>query len=427
VFHWNVWRHPRAAALCLVAVVAVAYPAPRAASAADKEPLTLEAALRHTRASNPVVATSRLSVRAASGRARDAGRRPNPELVGSAENFGGGRGGTLLETSVALSQRFEIGGDQSARAGLAATETVLARSEASRIDLDQAGVTLDRFLAAWSLQQRAVLLGLAVDHAREAVAAADERHRAGAAPEFERVRAQTYLATRELERSRAIAGLVVAKRRLALQWNGSVDDADSIALGEPDSTALAAPATFLERLVDHPAAASAEAAARASAWRLRAARGARVPDLTFAAGVRRLTEPGATAFTLEMSVPLPIWNAGGGAVMAAEAEREAAETMAAAVKAELVERLRTAHDDLRAAWSAHRAARDAVGPGAEEALRLMRDSYRAGRLGYVDILEGQRSVLDANLLIVETHAEVWRARANFDQLTGGPLALTEDR
>jgi outer membrane protein TolC len=47
------------------------------------------------------------------------------------------------------------------------------------------------------------------------------------------------------------------------------------------------------------------------------------------------------------------------------------------------------------------------------------NAYRAGRLGYLDIQEGQRALLEIELMRIETLAEVWRARAELDRLTGG--------
>lgn len=389
--------------------------------------LTLDEALRLTRESNRRVAASRIGARAAAERAPDAGRRPNPEISASAENFGGGRGGELLETTVAITQAFELGGDRAARSGAAAADAEAARLETGRVSLEQEALTSERFLDAWALQEKAVLLREAVAQAREAVAAADERHRAGAAPAFERVRAETYLATREMERRRAEAALGVGIRRLALQWDGAADEIDSLALAEPDSVPSADPAALLARLASHPDRLRAEAEIRSSEWRARAARAARVPDLSIGAGVRRLSEPGVTAFTLEVSAPLPLWNGGRGTAAAAEAEREAAGATARAVEADLAERALAAHDDLRAAWEAHRSVRDGIVPGAEEALRMMRGGYLAGRLGYLEILDGQRSVLEANLLLVETHADVWRARTNLERMTGGMPASEEER
>jgi outer membrane protein TolC len=58
---------------------------------------------------------------------------------------------------------------------------------------------------------------------------------------------------------------------------------------------------------------------------------------------------------------------------------------------------------------------------------MMRGGYLAGRLGYLEILDGQRSVLEANLLLVETHADVWRARTNLERMTGGMPASEEER
>jgi outer membrane protein TolC len=80
--------------------------------------------------------------------------------------------------------------------------------------------------------------------------------------------------------------------------------------------------------------------------------------------------------------------------------------------------LKRAHRRLLAALSAWEGIRDHVRPAADEAMRQIGAGYRAGRLGYLEIQEGQRSLLEADLLLIEAAADVWRARSALERLAG---------
>jgi outer membrane protein TolC len=44
--------------------------------------------------------------------------------------------------------------------------------------------------------------------------------------------------------------------------------------------------------------------------------------------------------------------------------------------------------------------------------------YRSGRFSSLELLEGQRSLLEAELQLIDATAEVWRARAALERLLG---------
>ena len=77
------------------------------------EPVTLPDALRQGLESSPRVSQAKAKADAAEARARQAGVSPNPELSLEVENFAGSgafQGLRSTETTLALSQRIELGG-----------------------------------------------------------------------------------------------------------------------------------------------------------------------------------------------------------------------------------------------------------------------------------------------------------------------------
>jgi cobalt-zinc-cadmium efflux system outer membrane protein len=281
--------------------------------------------------------------------------------------------------------------------------------------------TVERFCDAWVLQRRVERLRAAENLAGIAVEVAGERLKAGAAPAYERTRAEGYLTMRELERRRAESELTVARRRLAVQWGDQEAAFDSLVLPDPTPPALP-PAESLEvRLASHPSRLRALAERDAEDWRAREARAARVPDLQLGAGVRHLADVDGTGFVVGLSLPLPLWNQRGGAVAAAESERAAAEARERQTALDLRAELHGALERYASAVDFWTGVRDRAHPAAREALRLLAQGYRSGRLGYLDIQEGQRALLDAELVLIESSADVWRSWKVLEWLLGVPL------
>ena len=174
--------------------------------------------------------------------------------------------------------------------------------------------------------------------------------------------------------------------------------------------------------------AAAEVAVEAA--RLGEARAARVPDLDAHAGVRRLAELGETGFIAGVSLPIPLWNPRRGAVEAAEAERRAAAARERAVGRRLEQELRGAYDRLIAARDAYEAAHTRVEPLARAALGELEAGYRSGRFSYLDHLEGQRAMLEAELLVLKTARDTWSARFELERLLGqslGAVAMPKEK
>ncbi len=379
---------------------------------ADARALTLE---RH-----PALASTRALVEAARRRRSDAGRRPNPVLSGEVENFGSSGDENRLETTVQLGQTLELGGDRKARTLVAEASLQLAETELSAEERTVLATTAERFLDAWGLQQRLGALRAAEQLSAEAIQGAQERHRAGAAPVTERVRAEAQLALRRVERERAENELLLAHHLLAAQWGDAVPSFTTLSPGEQPVVATA-DAGWVAVVDSHPQRLRAAAEVTLHEARAREARASRVPDLDFQFGVRHLAETGASGFVAGVAFPLPLWSAQRGGVAAAEAEAVAARLREQGTRIVLRSELEAAANRVAIASSAEEAYRTRIRPSAEEALRQVRSAYRAGRLTYTDFIEAQRVVREADLALIDTNLDLWRARVALDRLVGTSL------
>lgn len=383
--------------------------------------LTLEQTLALAAGHHPRLRGAAWRLRAATARRAGAGRLPNPDASFDVENLGGDAGTDLYEATVALGQTIELGGDRGARAAVAQAAERVAWSELSAEERDALGEVAERFLRAWELQQRVQQLAEAEQLAERSIAAAAERFRAGAGPALEQTRAEAVRALRRSERIRATAELSASRHWLAASWGGTEARFDSLALAAPRRMDLPPP-TELDALLDrHPRQQSAAAGIGLEEARVREARAERVPDLGVSGGVRRLGAGEVTTFVVGASIPLPLWSRGRGSVDAAEADRQAAAARAQDVALELRSSLRAAVESYQAAQESYELIAGTLVPRNEDVLRQLAAGYRSGRFSSLEYLEGQRSLLEAELQRIDAAAGAWRARLALERLLGRPV------
>jgi cobalt-zinc-cadmium efflux system outer membrane protein len=164
----------------------------------------------------------------------------------------------------------------------------------------------------------------------------------------------------------------------------------------------------LRALQDIVLAAQARVAqARADAW----------PNLRI--GVFAGREAGMdTLVGAGVSIPLPFIQRNQGAIAEAQATalRVAAERDGA--RASVVRQVVTAYERHRAGLTSLTSLRERVIGTTEESLELLRQAFEAGKTGWTDVLVMRRALFDAQRALVETSAQVRRARVRIDIAAG---------
>lgn len=388
------------------------------ASSAFAEPVTLVQALDRAQAGYPLVTAAEADVRAAEGRARQAGLSPNPEIDLSTENVGGSGGLTgvqAAETTLSIGQRLELGGKRSARlsARRAEVETARLRLRIARADLTKAvreafaqavaarrrvDSTKNQFVRAESLQKIAVTL---VEAGRE--------------PPLRALRARTVMLEAVGRVRAAEADYATAQRALAALWGGSENLPDPVA-GEETAPALSVdPTTVLDVQLAEAELAAAIAAERRERTLSR-------PDVTVRVGGRRLAASDETAMVVGLSMPLGLFDRNQGNIAAANAERTGAEARRNATLATALRRTRDATAAFRTADARLEFLEKRAEPEALEAVRIAREGYSAGRFTLLDVLDAEAALnsLQADLIAAELDrslALAALARANETQGT----------
>lgn len=386
-------------AALMAAALATAFPA-------LAEPITLETAIERAIASQPRLAAAAARVDAAEARARQANVGPNPQVSLEVEDFAGSgpfRGLDSTQTTLALSQQLEIGGQRSARRSVAASErdVVALALLRERIDLVR-----DVELAFAELAAATDQATLARDNAVQASSLANTARilvEAGRDPPLRQLRAQAALAEARATEVETFSLMLAARRNLAVLV-GSDDPELTVAAGAPQPRRSTNDTAFIgidERL--------AEAERRVAAARVALAQSAATPEVTVSGGLRRFNDGRDTAFVAGVSLPIPIRDRNRGGIEAARADETAAEYHAERVRAEA---RRDRAQALMLVEAAETRLAALEGPGlaqAEEAVRLAQVGYNAGRFSLLELLDVQGALTTARRSIIEARLD--RARA----------------
>jgi len=388
--------------------------------------LTLAEALERAGTSSPFQDAATAGIRAAEAQRRVAGLRPNPSVVGEAENVAGTgiyRALRSSETTVGLALPLELGGKRGARIAVAEAQIGRAdvQAEITRADL-RLRVT-QTYNAAAAAQRRVVIAGDQVGIAAEALRAARVRVQAGRASPLEEQRADVARIAAE--------GALERAQRSADAASGNLARLLGIPVGQLDGHWFDAVGPVAAGRETTTAGSLAVAAARAdldtASAQLRLARSQRVPDLTVSASARRLEQTNDTAAVVGFSIPLNVFNNGRAGIAVAKAQREQWDARRRVALLDAEQDVATARAE---AENAATTARNATGPAlaaAMEAARIARIGYREGKFGQLDLLDAERTLLETRTDAVDALAAHHDAQARLERLTAAAPLPRNDR
>ncbi len=394
-------------------------------TAAPVPVLTLAEALDRAGASSPFRDSAAAGIRAAEAQRRVAGLRPNPSIVGEAENVAGTgiyQGLRSSETTLGLALPLERGGKRGARIAVAEAQIGRAglQAEIARADL-RLRVT-QTYNATAAAQRRVVIAEGQVGIAAEMLRAARVRVQAGRASPLEEQRADVARIAAEGTLERARRSGEAASGNLARLLGMPVGQLDRSWFDSVVSVAASSPA---------PPGTLTVAAARAdldtATAQVRLARSQRVPDLMVSASARRLEQTNDVAAVFGVSIPLNVFNNGRASIAVAEAQREQSDAQRRIALFDVEQDVTTAQAE---AENAATTARNATGPAlaaATEAARIARIGYREGKFGQLDLLDAERTLLETLTVAIDALAAHHDAQARLERLTAAAPLSKDDR
>ena len=399
-----------AAITALTSAVAAAEPAPSFAEL-----------LRRAEASAPALAVSEAEVRAAQGRADQAGARPNPTVSLEVEDFAGsGAYGGLSrsQTTLSFSQPLELGGKRGARTATGRAQVNAAEARQRQSHADFAYDLALAYAAAEGAQARAELIDQDLQRAQDDLRAARALVDAGREADVRAVQAQASVSAARADLETTRADVVEALGRLSAMVGAP---SPYTAIGPSLlAQAKALPPRPEPTSVTTPAVAAAAAERDAAAKQVRMERTKAVPDLTVSVGARRLAGDDATTVVGGLSAPLPLFDRNRGAVSAAAAELTAAEARLRAAQLDAEADRRSGQFRAAATAVALQAAEEGEA-SAGEAYRLARVGYDAGRSPLAELLSSRRALTEAQLRTLDAKSQRIRAEAALARLAGASL------
>jgi len=397
-------------------LVVAAWSAPARAETEPSAPLTLPAALALAAGANPGLASARHELGAQDGAVLQAGLPPNPTL--SAERVGARRGDAARETTFQLSQPLELGGKRAARVLAAGRGRDSASASLALRQAETRAGVIDAWFAVLAAQEHVRLARQGAELARRAAGATARRVVAGKVSPVEETRARVAASSVQLELVRADGALAGARQRLAALWGNPaprferVDGAiDALPALPPDQALRArlqrAPALALAR---------AELARRQALAQVELSK--RAPDLTLNVGSKRSEEAGRTQAMVGISVPLPLFDRNQGGVLESARRVDQARDELAATALRLETELALARGEFEVARQQAQALRDDILPGAQSAYDAASTGFEYGKFGFLDVLDAQRTLLQAQTQYLNALADAHRALAAIDRILG---------
>ena len=352
--------------------------------------------------------SSRADAATASG--AQAGALPNPELSVEVENVYGngpydGLGGA--EITYGVTQLVELPGKRSSRIQMAMAEKAKVQydSEAKRLDLIR-DITI-AFAELFAAQRNLDVVTLEHELAREVSASVAARVDAGKEPPIQKNKAAIELASSDIALDRARRALSTKRQALTVLMGRDTGDfaieAQSLpTLSEPEPIEA-----YMARLQLSPDARAFEAEVTRAQSVLSLEKANALPDPTIGLGIRQFRDEDSQAFVGGVSLPIPVFNLNRAGIQRAGNELGAAKLEQHGERLTQEAQLTAAYNDLYGAYREAVVLNDTVLPGAEEAFSFSRQGYDAGKFGYLEILDSQRTLFrarqNANAAILNYH------------------------
>ncbi len=386
--------------------------------------LTLSSAIGQALGGSPALSSAQAALSAAQGNALQAAAFPNPEIGLEAENLAGNgdyRGTNAAEYTYNISQKLELGGKRTARRAVAQAESEATGKTlaATRLDITRS-VTM-AYGDILALQEKQKLAEVRETLAQEVFSNISQRVDTARDPLIYKNQAEVSLATARLENKKIQRDIQLAKRKLASHWGGTT------VTGALDGTVLTSTTapqpldTYQAKLADTPEIQRHEDLRNAKAAALKLEKTQNIPDPSFSLGIRDFRETGHQAMVAGMSMPIPVFNRNQGNIARAVAEVAQAEQDAIQSRLASAQTLHEAWLEWQTAYTEARELETRIIPSAKQALTLSRQGFQRGRFSFLEVLNAQRTLAEAQEQHINALHSQLNARATVQRLTASNI------
>ncbi|MFZ6638676.1 TolC family protein [Undibacterium sp. TC4M20W] len=383
-------------------------------SSANAGVITLPTAIAQALANNPDIAAVRHEVQASDGALRQAGVMPNPELSVLMEDVRQ----DSRSTTIQINQPLELGGKRGARISVAERSRSLALNELAIKSAEIRAAVTTQFFAVLIAQERQRLATVSLELAQRASHAAGRQVSLGKIPPLEATRAGIAESGVRVELAQANSELLIAKQGLATAMGSKL--ATDLQLQAEFHTLPALPdlQKLTQALARSPLMqrAQLEVDKRLAISALEKSR--QVPDLTLSIGNKREQQTGRNQAIVGISIPLSLFDRNQGNLQEALSRADKARDELTATENRLHGEILQAHQRLSLAREEAEMLKKDMLPGAQQAYELAIKGFEYGKFNFMDVLDAQRSLLQARAQYLRSLSEAQRAAADIEAYIG---------
>lgn len=382
--------------------------------------LVLEQAIAWALENSPALGASSARADAATASRSQAGALPNPELSVELDNiYGDGPYDGLdgADITYGVSQLVELPGKRGNRVRVADAEKnkIHYARDAARLDLIR-DITIG-FASVVAAQQDVAILEEEYTLATAVLDSVAAKVKAGKEPAIQRNKADIERSSSQIALDRAKRDLVAKKQALSSLMGGQTGDfiaaLDSLPpMAEPQPFDI-----YRSRLPQTPDIKSLDSDVNRAKAGLSLERANAVPDPTFSVGVKDMREDDTRAFVAGVSFPFPVFNMNRAGIARAGHELNAAMLDQRGIQLSYDADLNGVYSDFVSAYNEARALQTSVLPGAEEAFSFARQGYEAGKFGYLEVLDTQRTLFETRKQFNQSVLDYHRQRAIIERMT----------
>jgi cobalt-zinc-cadmium efflux system outer membrane protein len=376
--------------------------------------LSLPEALSAAFAQNPELAAAGREIGIAEGERRQAGLIPNPQLSWEVED-------TRRETrttTVTLSQPLELGGKRGARIAVAGAGQTIAQLDLERQRNGLRADVVQAFHAALRAQTALELAQQSQSLTERGLRVIQGRVTAGQSSPVEATRAQVQLAQAQAQVRRAASQRSVAYQALARLTGSPVARFDRLLATDLSPGAAPAVEALLARVEQTAEWRLAAAQVERGEASLGSEKAQRIPDLTVSLGSQYSREDRERVNVVGLSMPLPLFDRNQGNVLVAARRADQARDLRNAVELRLRSETRSALSQWATAMQEVQAYDRTILPSAQQAVDTATRGFEMGKFAFLDVLDAQRTLIEARGLYLQALASATDARAQVERLYG---------
>ncbi|MFZ6032306.1 MAG: TolC family protein [Melioribacter sp.] len=386
-----------------------------------RQKIKLNEAIETALKNNPNLAVYEYEIKSLDKQKIQAGLIPNPEANFEAENFLGGKelsGFKGSEFTLYASQLFELGGKRSSRIALAENEVNAAKGEFELRKIELISNVKETFFNLYRILKQIELQKKFIKLNEDIMSTIVKQVKAGKTSPAEESKVKVALINSRIELDRLQRESLSASSTLssllgttAKRYEPVFDFYENI-FSPPDREDVIA------GLEEIPLIKIIETEKVLRAARLELEKSQAVPDLTVSGGVRYLRELNTHSFVAGISIPLPFFNRNQGNIQSAEVLLRQVDEIKKASKLLVISKINSSLNNLLSAFNNSTRLKNEIIPQSEKAYEITRQGYLQGRFAFIDLLDAQRTLFDAEAQYWLELADYYKSLIELENLTG---------